>query len=96
MDPTIRVQPLETVKGCTFLVLPGGECIPVDGPFEVQRHRGDYFLLGHHSWERWASRTQAERRLEECIRSRDPHEVAARSLEGLGVSESNDVDFGAI
>lgn len=59
-----------------FLVLPGGLCVPLEGPFHVDEIRGEFYLLGHCTWERFDTRELADRRLAERARELDPHELA--------------------
>ncbi len=64
-----------------FLVVPGGECIPLDGPLGIQEIRGDSYVLGHGYWERCHSPEQAQRRLRECVHQLAPHAIVAEALE---------------
>jgi hypothetical protein len=63
-----------------FLVLPGGICVPLDGPFHVEEIRGEFYVLGRCSWERFDSFEGANRRLIERSRELDPHGLAREAL----------------
>ncbi len=42
-----------------FLVLPGGECVPLEGEWRIEELRGEWFVLGHHSVHRCETYDQA-------------------------------------
>ena len=71
--------PTET-GSAPFLVLPGGLCIPLEGPLRVEEIRGEWYLVGQSTWERFDSPEHASRRLIELTRERDPHRLAAEAV----------------
>jgi hypothetical protein len=79
----MRPEPAQSESQATFLVLHGGECVPADGPLQVEELRGEFYVLGHCSWQRYESRGAAERRLREMVEVLDPHRIAAETVEAL-------------
>ena len=78
-----RGSPPAEVRPATFLVLPGGDCVPVDGPLRVEELRGEFYVLGNGTWERCESHQLANARLDQRRRDLSPHGLAAQTLESL-------------
>jgi len=71
------------VHPATFLVLPGGDRVPVDGPLRVEEFRGEFYVLGNGTWERCETHQLAIVRLDQRQRDLSPHGLAAETLESL-------------
>lgn len=63
-----------------FLVCAGGLCIPTDGALRVEAARGDYYVIGHCTWERCHSAAHAEERLVARIAAVDPHDLVSQAI----------------
>ena len=66
-----------------FLVLPAGECVPLEGEWRVAELRGEWYVLGHHSVVPCGSRRAAEGTLEELRARSDVDQLAAEAIAGL-------------
>ena len=66
-----------------FLVLPGGECVPLEGEWRVAQLRGEWYVLGHHSVVPCGSQRAAEGMLSKLRAHSDADWLAAEALEGL-------------
>jgi len=66
-----------------FFVLPGGECVPLEGDWRIAELRGDWYVLGHHSVVPCGSRRAAETMLVELCARHDADWLAAEALDGL-------------
>ncbi|MBW2424201.1 MAG: hypothetical protein JRG86_08130 [Deltaproteobacteria bacterium] len=66
-----------------FFVLPGGECVPLEGDWRIAELRGDWYVLGHHSVVPCGSQRAAESMLAELRASHDADWLAAEALDGL-------------
>ena len=55
--------------------------MPTDGPLKIEEVQGEYFIVGHSSWERCASGEHARRRLSERVQELSPERLAAAALE---------------
>ncbi len=65
-----------------FLVLPGGDCVPLEGEWRVEPLRGEWWVLGHHAATRFESEHEARLRLAQ-LRGTAPDTLAAFALEQL-------------
>ena len=66
-----------------FFVLPGGECVPLEGDWRIAELRGDWYVLGHHSVVPCGSQRAAESMLTELRARHDADWLAAEALDGL-------------
>lgn len=64
-----------------FLVLPGGECVPLEGEWRVEELRGEWYVLGNHAVTRCESEREALIRLAQLRGPVEPDAVAALALE---------------
>ena len=64
-----------------FLVLPGGECVPLEGDWRIEELRGEWYVLGQHSVSRFDSEREARIRLAQLRGTPEPDDVAALALE---------------
>jgi hypothetical protein len=64
-----------------FLVLPDGDCVPLEGDWRVETLRGEWYVLGHNSVFRFKTEQEAEARLAHLRGTAEPNDVAARTLE---------------
>lgn len=64
-----------------FLVLPGGDCIPLEGDWRIESLRGEWYVLGHHSVFRFDTEREARTRLSHLRGEADPDTLAALTLE---------------
>jgi hypothetical protein len=66
-----------------FFVLPGGECVPLEGDWRVAELRGEWYVLGHDSVVPCGSRRAALGTLEELRARSDVDQLAAEAIAGL-------------
>ena len=64
-----------------FLVLPGGDCIPLEGDWRVAELRGDWYVLGHNSVVPCGSRRAAASMLAELDERTDVDRLAIEAIE---------------
>ncbi|MEZ4331118.1 MAG: hypothetical protein R3F35_05175 [Myxococcota bacterium] len=64
-----------------FLVLPGGDCIPLEGDWRIEPLRGEWYVLGHHAVFRFDTEDEARTRLAHLRGNADPDTLAALTLE---------------
>jgi hypothetical protein len=64
-------------------VLPDRMCIPLEGPYRVEEHRGIWYVLGEHRAIACESEREAQLVCERLERNLDAHALAAEALEGL-------------
>ncbi len=70
-----------------FLVFPGGECVPIDGPLRVAELRDGWYVIGENSTVACGSRAAALDALEHLLREQDPHTLAEAAVESLDADE---------
>jgi hypothetical protein len=66
-----------------FLVLPGGDCVPLEGEWRVVELRGEWYVLGHHSVVPCGSHRAAQGMLEQLRAQSDANLLAEEAIEGL-------------
>lgn len=66
-----------------FLVMPGGDCVPLEGDWRIAQLRGDWYVLGHHSVVPCGSERAALRMLSELAEQTDIDLLATEAIEGL-------------
>ena len=64
-----------------FLVLPGGECVPLEGEWRVEELRGEWYVLGQNAVTRFESEREALSRLAQLRGTAEPDALAALALE---------------
>ena len=64
-----------------FLVLPGGECVPLEGDWRAEELRGDWYVLGNNAVTRFESEREALSRLAQLRGTAEPNTLAALALE---------------
>lgn len=64
-----------------FLVLPGGDCIPLEGDWRLESLRGEWYVLGHHSAFRFETESEAQARLATLRGVVGPDALAELALE---------------
>lgn len=74
-----------------FLVLPGGDCVPLEGDWRIEPLRGEWYVLGHHSVFRFDTEQEALARLAHLRGEASPNAVAAFVLE---LADDPDAGFG--
>jgi len=67
--------------GGPFLVFPGGECVPIDGPLRVARLRDGWYVIGNNSTVPCGSEAAARDALVHLLSEQDPHDLAAEAVE---------------
>jgi hypothetical protein len=75
-----------------FLVLPGGECVPLEGDWRVAQVRGEWYVLGHHSVVPCGSRRAATSMLEQLRDRTDADHLAAEAIEAIDPVVGGDGD----
>ncbi|MFK7894398.1 MAG: hypothetical protein AB8G23_01105 [Myxococcota bacterium] len=66
-----------------FFVLPGGMCIPLEGPWRISLLRGEWYVLGHHTVVPCESKRAAFHKLAELEAQSEPDLLAAEAIAGL-------------
>ncbi len=66
-----------------FLVLRNQECVPLEGPYRVERHEERWFVLGHNEAHTTANELEARALLERLRDDEEAHRLANEALEGL-------------
>jgi len=66
-----------------FLVLRNHECVPLEGPYRVERHEERWFVLGHNEAHPVPGESEARVLLERLRDDEEAHRLAADALEGL-------------
>lgn len=66
-----------------FLVLPNGECIPLEGDWRIAELDGRWYVLGHHSVVPCGSERAAASVLAELEARSDADVLAAEAIESL-------------
>lgn len=66
-----------------FLVMPDGNCVPLEGEWRIARLRGDWYVLGHNSVVPCGSERAAASMLEELVTRSDADLLAAEAINGL-------------
>jgi hypothetical protein len=65
----------------SFLVFPGGECVPIDGPLRVASLRDGWYVIGRNSTVPCGSERAARDTLDHLLRAESPHVRAAEAIE---------------
>ena len=68
-----------------FLVFPGGECVPIDGPLRIAELRDGWYVIGRNSTVPCGSEAAARDALAHLVTEEDPHSLAEEAMELLGV-----------
>ncbi len=63
-----------------FLVLPAGECVPLEGPYRIELHRGTWYVLGRHEVIPCESEAEASIALQRVMMEHDAHALAEEAL----------------
>jgi hypothetical protein len=64
-----------------FLVLPGGVCVPLEGDWRVEEHRGEWYVLGNNAVHRFESEREAVARFAQLAGIREPDLLAELAVE---------------
>jgi hypothetical protein len=70
-----------------FLVLPGGNCVPIDGPLRVVELYDGWYVLGENSTVSCGSERAARSTLLQLLRERDPHTLAQEAMDFIDPAE---------
>lgn len=65
-----------------FLVLPDRELVPLEGPYRIERLRGEWYVLGEHRAVRCETESAARLMLGRLGMEHDAHALAEEALEG--------------
>ncbi len=66
-----------------FLVFPGGNCVPIDGPLRIAELSDGWYVIGEISTVPCGSERAARSALEQLLRERDPHTIAEEAMESV-------------
>ena len=83
MNPPSR----EPTHNGAFLVFPGGDCVPLDGPLRVAELRDGWYVIGRNATVPCGSERAAHDALAHLLREQDPHDLALEVVELLGEGE---------
>ena len=67
----------------SFLVFPGGECIPIDGPLRVALLRDGWYVIGRNSTVPCGSERAARDALAHLLQAESPHVRASQALQDI-------------
>ena len=70
-------------RDAPFLVFPGGQCIPIDGPLRVAELPDGWYVIGHNSTVPCGSQSAARDALKHLILELDPHVLASEALDRM-------------
>ena len=70
-----------------FLVFPGGECVPIDGPLRVTELRDGWYVIGRNSTVPCGSEAAARDALAHLLDDQGPQALAEEAVELLDVPE---------
>ena len=71
-----------------FLIFPGGECVPIDGPLRVAHLRDGWYVIGQNSTAPCGSERAARDTLATLLRE-SPHTLAAEALAAVESSRAD-------
>jgi hypothetical protein len=66
-----------------FLVLPDHTCVPLEGPYRVERHACNWYVLGQHEVHACSSAANAAAACTQLTRQLPAHRLAEQALAGL-------------
>jgi hypothetical protein len=66
-----------------FLVLPDHTCIPLEGPYRVERHAYSWYVIGHHEVHPCDSADSAAAACARLTRQLPAHRLAEQALADL-------------
>lgn len=70
-----------------FLVFPGGNCVPIDGPLRVAELEDGWYVIGRNSTVPCGSEAAARDTLAHLLSEEDPHSLAEEAVELVGGAE---------
>jgi len=70
-----------------FLVFPGGDCVPIDGPLRVAELRDGWYVIGRNSTVPCGSEAAARDTLDHLLREQDPDDLAWEAVDELDAGE---------
>ena len=71
-----------------FLVFPGGECVPIDGPLRAELLRDGWYVIGENSTVACGSEAAARDTLARLIAEQDPNTLAREAMEEVERDQS--------
>lgn len=71
-----------------FLVFPGGDCVPIDGPLRIAELRDGWYVIGRNSTVACGSERAARDALAHLLREQDPHD---RAWEAVALLEDGEL-----
>ncbi len=66
-----------------FLVFPGGNCVPIDGPLRVAELSDGWYVIGENSTVPCGSERAARSALQQLLDERDPHAIAEEAMNSV-------------
>jgi hypothetical protein len=66
-----------------FLVLPGGQCVPIDGPLRIAKLYDGWYVIGENSTVPCGSERAARSTLLQLLSERDPHALAQEAVDSV-------------
>jgi hypothetical protein len=66
-----------------FLVLPGGQCVPIDGPLRITELYDGWYVIGENSTVPCGSERAARSMLLQLLSERDPHALAQEAVDSV-------------
>ena len=67
----------------SFLVFPGGDCVPIDGPLRVAELRDGWYVIGRNSTVPCGSERAARDALAHLLREQTPDDLAEEAVESI-------------
>ena len=73
----------QRIQNGPFLVFPGGDCVPIDGPLRVALLRDDWYVIGQNSTVPCRSEGAARKTLEHLLAEQDPDALAQQAVAAI-------------
>ncbi len=70
-----------------FLVFPGGNCVPIDGPLRVALLWDGWYVIGENSTVPCGSERAARATLRQLMHERDPNSLAQDAVDSVNRKE---------
>ena len=73
----------QRIQNGPFLVFPGGDCVPIDGPLRVALLRDGWYVIGQNSTVPCGSEMAARETLEHLLAEQSPDALAQAAIAAI-------------